>query len=150
MMKILCFGMLFHKVPQNHNPFQVPIIERIPMTIFPMTVHHLLPLITASPLTAAPPMHSIHVCGVWLWFRVTIHCGHDGFQVVHLDMVIPTISCFYSAIRTSTKVTRTVRGVGNGVVVDSMHVNDVDRTGGHGVKSSHGRTAYRANGCQSF
>merc|ERR1712168_1293249 len=119
---VLFSGMFFHKVPENHYPLKVPVIERVSMTILPMTVNNLLPLITPTPLTAGPGMNSIHVCWVRLWLLVTVHCGHDGFQMVHLYMIIPTISCFYSSIWTSTQITGSVRGVWNSFVIDSMHV----------------------------
>ena len=128
--------MCFHEVPNYLNPLNVPIMKRIVMSVFTMTVHHLLPLITATPLTTAPPMHSIHVCGVWQGEPVTVHGGHDVVQVVHLVMIIPATRGDYGPIRPWSKVVWSIQRIRNSAVIQTMDVNDVERADWHGVESS--------------
>ena len=128
--------MCFHEVPNNLYPLNVPIMKGIIMSVFPMTVYHLLPLITATPPTAAPPMHSIHMCGVWQGEPVTVHDSHDVMQVVHLVMIIPATRGDDSPIWSRTKVVWAIHRIWNSTVIQPMDINDVDRTGWHGVESS--------------
>ena len=67
---------------------------------------------------------------------VTVHGGHDVVQVVHLVMIIPATRGDYGPIRSWSKAVWSIQRIRNSAVIQTMDVNDVERTDWHGVESS--------------
>ena len=140
--------MFLHEVPYYHDSLYISVMERIVMAIFSMTMNNLLALVTPTPHTAHPPMNTIHVGGVGLGLCVTVHRLHHLHQVVHLDMIVKPITGCDCVVRAWAQVARSVRGVWDGVVIEPMHVYDIEWCGWQGVEPTERRATDRPNTSQ--
>ena len=126
----------FHKVPENLNPLDVSVVEGVVVTIVSITLDHLLALVTPSPQLTHPAMAAIHVGWVLPGLWVTVHVLRDLGDVVHLDVVIPTIIGNHSVVRAGAQVGWQIWREGDGVVIEAVEVNDADRCVRHWVVAS--------------
>ena len=134
--------MCFHKVPEYDDPLNISVIERIVVVIFSVAVNHLLPPLTATPASADPPMHPVHVCVVLQGVWAAPHPLPDSQEVLCLYVIVPTILSYHRTVRSWAKITRSSYRVWYGTVMQSMHADDVDRGGGEVVEPPHGRAAH--------
>ena len=116
----------FHKVPENLDPLDVPVVEGVVVAIVGVALDHLLVIVTTCPQLTHPPMTPVHVGGVLPGLRVTVHMLSDPGDVVHLDMVIPPIIGDHGVVGAGAQVSRQLRGEGDGVVIEAVEVNDAD------------------------
>ena len=74
-----------------------------------------------------------------------MHVLHDAGEVVHLDVVIPSVISDHGVVRAGAQVGRQLGGEGDGVVLEAVEVDDAERGVGQGVVSPEGRPAHRAH-----
>ena len=125
--------MVFHKVPENLDPLDVPVVEGVVVSIVGVALDHLLAIVTSRPQLTHPPMAPVHVGGVLLGLGVTVHVLSDPGDVVHLDMVIPPVVGDHGVVGAGAQVSRQLRGEGDGVVIEAVEVDNADWGVGHGV-----------------
>ena len=139
----------FHKVPENLDPLDVSVVEGVAVTIVSITLDHLLAHVTPSPQLTHPAVAAVHVGGVLPGLRVAVHVLSDLGDVVHLDMVIPTIIGNHSVVRAGAQIGWQIWREWDGVVIEAMEINDADRGVRHGVVASEGGGAHWTNGGHS-
>ena len=104
----------FHKVPENLDPLDVPVVEGVVVSIVGVALDHLLAIVTSRPQLTHPPVTPVHVGGVLPGLGVTVHVLSDPGDVVHLDMVIPTAVGNHGVVEASAQVSQQLRGEGDG------------------------------------
>ena len=142
--------MTFHEVPKNDDPLNVSLMERVVMCPISIAMNNLLALVTSRPLNTVPPIAgAIHMCWIVLACHVAVHMSEDICQMIHLDVIVETIACNDCSIRPSSEIVRSSGRVGNGSVIETMHVNNADRMLWHGVVTSERRAAHWSNAGQT-
>ena len=106
---------------------------------------YLFALITASPCLTGPAVDPVHVSGVGLALQPAVHVAEDLGEVDHLDVVVPPVTGDHGVVRPGPEVARPVRGEGDGLVVQSVYVDDVERSVRHEVVTSERSPAYWAD-----
>ena len=124
----------FHKVPENLDPLDVPVVEGVVVSIVRVALDNLLAIVTACPQLTHPAVAAVHVGGVLPRLRVTVHVLSDPGDVVHLDVVIPPVIGDHCVVRAGAQVGWQLRGEGDGVVIEAMEVNNADWGVGHWVE----------------
>ena len=157
----------FHEVPEDVDAFDVSVVEGIVLSVFTVTLNdlqtktnaaptcrwvflilHLFSLVTASPRLTGPAMDAVHVSGVGLTLHVAVHGLEDVVEVDHLGVVVPSIGCLDCVVWPGPEVARPVRREGDGPVVQSVHVDDVERRVRHEVVASQRSTSNGPDGGQ--
>ena len=80
---------------------------------------------------------------------IAVHMVRNIIEMPHLDVVEPSVIGNNSVILTLTEVGVKLWRVGDGVVLETVEVDDVDGGVWHGVVSSQRRTTHWAHTCQS-
>ena len=125
----------FHKVPENLDPLDVPVVEGVVVSIVRVALDHLLAIVAPCPQLTHPPVTAVHVGGVLPGLGVTVHVLSDPSDVVHLDVVIPPVVGDHCVVRAGAKVGWQLRGEGDGVVIEAVEVNNADWGVGHWVET---------------
>lgn len=140
--------MCFEEVPHDLKWLDVS-IERVLVSPVSSAGNHLSPPTAAAPDLTLPAQLAVQAGGVAGADIGAVHGRQEVPEVGHLDRVIIAVSVDHSPVRSRPKVARLVGVVRDEGVLQTVEVDDADRTVRHEIKTSQRRTGHPSHPSQT-